>query len=271
MTQIICTLCILLNTSLKLVEAKPRSVICRSVWLFWVMPALVLHWLYGSELRSYFTSLTPLDLITDFESLTAAILNGQLLLSYYDGGYLSTFMRDVFQPDVYSKLTTCPQYLECFMSLVSNVTQRLGWFDNSVVVKLTGLRYGLRALPVSFGSKGLINAGTEFYTMEDSDKVGSQVEGYAFSRHSRRVAKRFQPWLVRFTENGHLAWWHSVSELQLRHHFRFNASDTLTTHRSEFNIIDAKLTVTDFCGSYVAYVACLGLVLISFLLEKFNH
>lgn len=117
------------------------------------------------------------------------------------------------------------------------------------------------------GVKALRRAGAEFYAINN---LGTDTISYAFSRRGHILA-RFQPWLVRFTEYGLLDWWHALSELQLKMFYlteRTEANRQASQMNRETHSDYSNLTVGDLCGSYVAYVACICLVLISLTVEK---
>lgn len=266
-TQLIRHVCSIMNHYYSLKSVTEYA----TIWTFWIFAAMILQWLYGGDLLSYFTSAAEPDLVTSWPDLIHRYAANKLFITVFRGGRIETIARSLFDPHG-NQLKLCSQMTDCFNFVTGAETHDVSTkvlFEWSRIIKLAAARYGMRTFPVTLGAAALRRGQAEFYTV-DSQLPGSVV-GFAFSKHRVDLLARFQPWLVRFTESGLLDQWHAASERQLAGFYRSerNSDNSRATifdiQRTEFMI----LTISDTCGSYVTYAACFVLTVISLAFECF--
>lgn len=115
--RLMCTLC---NISYASSTVMDESVMCRIIWTFWSLSALIIHWLYGGELRSYFTSSDRLDLITSWSALCDRFITNQLTLTLYDRGNFVRKIKHMLPHARYvEKLSYCSSVADCYKHIAS--------------------------------------------------------------------------------------------------------------------------------------------------------
>lgn len=258
---------------------KPMSIIMSSggwiMFLTWLIPCLLLSIQYASQITSHLASQSrTLHLITSRQQALDYIQHGRVTPLTYAGSWVSDQV-DIWFGNKWRHTKSRVKSLEDNKELVHRVLNnpRNGWIDTNFDAKRIYMRHGVHIFDPSRDSEPSLRK-PNVYLVGKGENRGPSFDGFAFSRHAPHFTRQALPWLMRYTELGHVTHWDSVSERSLKQHFA-NATKDQEDPRQEVlltGLDDAKvMTLRDFASCYLVYAILVALSLICVFIEKIRY